>query len=98
MIAERDSRDGRDKGRFEVRGFQNVEHRTSHVGLCLIRYSCHLTRRAFPASRASLAYLARHAPRSVEPTGFFSILLACIIHEGSSRKRADAKRDGHAET
>ena len=25
-------------------------------------------------------------------------LLTRIIHEGSSRKRADAKRDGHSET
>ena len=25
------------------------------------------------------------------------LVLACIIHEGSSRKRADAKRDGHSE-
>jgi hypothetical protein len=31
-------------------------------------------------------------------TDFFSILLARIVHEGSSRKRADAKRDGHSET
>jgi hypothetical protein len=31
-------------------------------------------------------------------TDFFSILLARIVHEGSLRRRADAKRNGHSET
>ena len=42
--------------------------------------------------------LALRAAQSMLPANFFSILLARIIHEGSSRKRADAKRDGHSET
>jgi dethiobiotin synthetase len=42
----------------------------------------------------SLARLARTAPI----TKLARLVLARIIHEGSSRKRADAKRDGHSES
>jgi hypothetical protein len=41
--------------------------------------------------------LVFHAQLFVALADFFSILLARIIHEGSSRKRADATRDGHSE-
>jgi dethiobiotin synthetase len=40
-----------------------------------------------------LIHLAGTAPI----TKLARLVLACIIHEGSSRKRADAKRDGHSE-
>ena len=57
-------------------------------------------------SVAISAVFPRDAPHVLRFTGIeefwrahrvFSILLAHIIHEDSSRKRADAKRDGHSE-
>jgi hypothetical protein len=54
----------------------------------------------------SCAFLG-HTPEYASLRGPYALLdspipsrcktLACIIHEGSSRKRADVKRDGHSE-
>jgi hypothetical protein len=59
-----------------------------------------------PSSKAAASEEARRTLRYVEPLSdartmladFVNSLLARIIHEGSWRKRADAKRDGHSET
>ena len=53
--------------------------------------------RNFELQVTPLSPVPRVSPEIPVRTRVFRSLLARIIHKGSSRKRADAKRDGHSE-